>query len=145
MPPPTVFSRHVQDHIHEAQANLRRYEQMLRNPDDVPWGMVFLFYSALHLVQAYARHYTPDDIPRDHEDRNSYVAHYFEEDIARHYEALYHLSRQVRYGPVRFDIKRVREAHDDRYAKVRRRFRDEGIAWITPNSSNAVVQDRPST
>lgn len=136
MPPSDMFTKNIQSHIDEAQANRRRYELMLTNPDDVSWGLVFLFYSALHLIQAYAKYYTPDDIPKDHKDRQYYVAYYFDADIAAHYEKLYTVSRQVRYSLSQYELAQVREVHDNVYAKVRRYFRDQNIAWATPNSSN---------
>ena len=132
---PVQYSPRIQEHIDEAQANYNRYETMLKNPADISWRLVFLFYSALHLVQAYARINTPDDIPGDHEDRNNYVAYYLPEGIAIKYSKLYIVSRQVRYGPCRFELNQILSMQAEVFAPLRKHLREQGVAWQSPNSN----------
>lgn len=132
---PTSYPKRIQEHIEEAQANYDRYETMLKKPADISWGLVFLFYSALHLVQAYARLNTPNDVPGDHEDRNNYVAYYMPEGIAVKYTKLYSISRQVRYGPCRFELNKVLSIQADIFAPIRKHLREQGVAWQSHDSS----------
>src|SRR5438132_11213109 len=97
MSAPIPFSRRVQEHIDEAYANYCRYQRMMEKSDDISWGIVFLLYSALHLVQAYARHNTPHYIPYDHDERHNYVANHMPEEFAVRYEKLNTANTQVRY------------------------------------------------
>jgi hypothetical protein len=142
MPDPAPVPRRVQEHIDEAGANYRRYEQMLRAPENVPWATVFLFYSALHLIQAYARYRTRHWIPRDHEERANYVAEYMPLDIAFHYTKLYRASKLARYSMIKYTVAEVRSLHDDQFAKIRRHLREQGVAW--QSQSTEKVMDRPT-
>lgn len=123
------YSRRTQEHIDEARSNYRRYERMIQEPEDVSWSAVMLFYSALHLIQAYARHYTPGDIPGDHEDRADYASVNFPPDIAQNYIKLDRVSRQARYHLTKFTAPEVKSLHDSAYAKIRRYLREQGISW----------------
>lgn len=135
MPAPKPSWR-IDAHIEEAKANYQRYELMLERDENVSWAAVFLFYSAIHLIQARAFQDTSDDIPGDHEDRSDYVSHYLPVPIARSYAVLYIASRQVRYDLKPKSRAEVRALHDDHFAKLRRHFREEfGIAWQYPNST----------
>jgi|SRR5579871_913855 len=131
----------IQGHIDEAKANYDRYELMLEKPENVSWGAVFLFYAAIHLIQARAHQHTPEDIPVDHEDRRDYVAHYLPANIAENYYTLDDVSMQVRYQLKGKTLAQVRALHDDHFAKIRRYLREqEGIAWQSPNSAASSQQ-----
>lgn len=130
MPAPRL-SRRTQEHIEEARANYRRYERMLGEPEDISWATVFLFYSALHLVQAFARHYTPDDISKDHEDRAGYIAFMMPTEVAENYARLERVSKQARYSLATFTAVEVKSLHDD-FARIRKYMREQNIAWQSP-------------
>jgi hypothetical protein len=140
MPEPARVPGRAQEHIDEAEANYRRYELMLGASENVPWATALLFYSALHLIQAYARYRTRHWIPRDHEDRADYVAENMPLGIAFHYTKLYRASRLARYSMVKYTRAEVRTLHDDQFAKIRRHLREQGVAWQSPNTERVVKE-----
>jgi hypothetical protein len=102
---------------------------MLEKPEDEPWAEVFLFYSAIHLIQSYAHDRTPDDIPYNHEGRRSYVVDYMPDEVVYSYYRLDDVSMAVRYKLRRLTRTQIRAIHDDHFAKIRRYLREQGIAW----------------
>lgn len=125
----------IEEHIHEAKRNYERYLLMLQNEDNVSWATVFLFYSAIHLIQSYARRDTPTDIPSNHESRRNYVAYYLPENIAANYMELDDVSKLVRYNLRRKSPRDVRTLHDDHFSKIRKHFREElSTSWTSPNT-----------
>jgi hypothetical protein len=129
MPAP---SRNAERHIQEAFANYRRYERSLTVPDDIAWASVFLFYSAIHLVNAYKIDKDPNygDID-DHKKCNAYVSTHLRQ-ISNEYKTLYASSRLARYKLRQFNISESRKFHDEHYNRIRRFMEREGFAWVTP-------------
>ena len=68
-----ILSVAVHNHTQEAFANFQRYELFRDNPVHTSWAVVLLFYSALHLVDAYHHaQYAP--LPMgSHTSRNQFV------------------------------------------------------------------------
>jgi hypothetical protein len=121
----------VAEHINEAEANYRRYERMMELPSDVSWGSVFLFYSVIHLIQAYAYAKTPLDIPRDHDTRRFYVGTTakFPNAIVRAYKRLDDNSMDVRYDLVVRNEDYVNSLHSNEFGDICFHLRKQGISW----------------
>ena len=82
-------------HISESSTNYTRYEN-LKNSGEYGWAVVLLFYSALHLVEAYKCIHHPSNKFSSHSQRDDYV---FEKirSINQYYYSLSSMSRSVRY------------------------------------------------
>ena len=98
-------------HTAEAKANYHRYV-ILREQGEFGWGVVLLFYSALHLVEAYKRIYHPNEILDDHRKRLNYVYDELRQ-ISVYYETLYTMSRHVRYYLYQCNEDKANYAHGD--------------------------------
>ncbi len=135
MAAPGSLNRKSQLHIDEAHANYQRYELLLAIPEHRGWACVLLFYSALHLVEAYKCVYHPDERIDGHEQRDAYI---YDElfEIHAHYKAMYELSRNIRYKLRPVSVEDARRLHDDHFAQLRKFFRGIGFAWQSPNSTN---------
>src|SRR5438270_14087151 len=98
-------------HIAEASANYARYEH-LNEVGEYGWAVVLLFYSALHLVDAYKCIHHPGVDFRNHEQRDEYV---FDElrSIHVYYKSLLSMSRSVRYDLYDCSSENVHYAHGE--------------------------------
>jgi hypothetical protein len=121
----------IQKHIEEAKANYQRYEMMIMQPENVSWAAVFLFYSAIHLIQAMARRDTPLEVPRNHEDRRSYVSRYMPA-VAVLYLTMDDVSMDVRYKLKTYEVARVRRIHDTQFKPVRTYLKECQVEWTFP-------------
>ena len=103
----------------------------MENDENLSWAPVFLFYSCLHLIQAYITEYPGSDYsPTDHDSRNTYVSNNFPKDIAEAYVTLYRLSKAARYKLRTFSRSEIREIHDKDFSIIRKYFRDtHNIYW----------------
>src|SRR5438874_856762 len=59
------------EHCSRARQNFRLYEELKGREEYLDWAITLLFYTALHLVQAYLVQIATSgfDIPHGHEDR----------------------------------------------------------------------------
>jgi hypothetical protein len=125
------LSAQARAHLDEAAANYRRYRWLL-DANEPDWALTLLFYSALHLIQAYAEqeatHPGAAPAPADHPARRAYVADRLRS-ISRAYRALQEASEDARYDLARYSAQEVREFHDDEYTRVREGLRARGIEF----------------
>jgi hypothetical protein len=98
MPPRLPLIPGAAQHLSQARRNRTLYREFAARPADRDWAMVFLFYSALHLVQAYALQIRARPAPSDHESRRQFLASRDElRDLAETYSIFFHQSRMARY------------------------------------------------
>lgn len=95
----------TQAHLRQAQQNFRLYHRLCAEGEFPDWTLTLMFYTVLHLVQAYVRQYG-DWIPQTHEERRDFI----QEDprlqvIQYDYRRLHDQSRNVRYNlrPITFE------------------------------------------
>src|SRR5437870_4490473 len=86
------------DHLKQARQNYKLYGELKTKGEHPDWAVTVLFYTALHLVQAYLVESakTGFDIPEKHERRISLV-HQKLHLIGPHYERMFKLSMVARY------------------------------------------------
>lgn len=111
MDTPSVDAFEANKYKAEAKANYHRYV-ILREQGEFGWAVVLLFYSALHLVEAYKCIYHPDALLDDHRKRLDYVYDELRQ-ISVYYETLYNMSRHVRYYLYRCNEDKAGYAHGD--------------------------------
>ena len=111
MDAPSFDENTANRHKAEAGANYHRYE-ILRDQGEWGWAVVLLFYSALHLVEAYKCIHHPGRAFKNHEERLDYV---FDElfSINMYYRTLYSMSRSVRYDLYQCKEEKLGFAHGD--------------------------------
>src|SRR3954451_11236686 len=87
-------------HLTRPRQNYGAYGRLKTSGQDLDWAITVLFYTALHLVQAYFAEQaaTAFDIPQNHQQRITRVGLKLLP-IYRHYRALEDLSRRARYEP----------------------------------------------
>ncbi len=137
MPAPKTTDREALEHIAEAHANYRRYERFLNNSEEVSWAVVALFYSAVHLMQAYAHAKTPMNMPDAHEKRAVYISNQMKP-IASHYRRLRTASEWARYDMRPSDAAQTRRLHDEAFKQILIYMREQGFWWdatLVPDSS----------
>jgi hypothetical protein len=125
--PPTKAQRHLE----EAKKNFIGYKEQLKTTNDKDWGVVRLFYSALHLVQAYAESEsakTGEKAPRSHEKRSEFIATHLLP-IAVEYERLEQASKGARYYLVKLEESAIVEIHDTDFNAIRQHLKSLGFAW----------------
>ena len=113
-------------HLNEAKANYTLFEK-LRDQQHWGWATVVLFYSALHLVEAYKCIHHPHLDFKGHSERNDYVFDNIRT-INIGYRSLYSMSRSVRYDL--FDCKEVHLKHvEGDYNLLWIEMNKLGLAW----------------
>jgi hypothetical protein len=118
-------------HISEAKKNFIGYKTQLKTANDKDWAIVRLFYSALHLVQAYAVSYQAQNggtVPRTHSTREVFIANHLSE-IEAEYSRLEEASRDVRYDLIVLTEAEIVEYHDDEFESMRSHLRSLGFSW----------------
>ena len=135
MPARKTANKQSLRHLQEASANYRRYQDFLKEPQNVQWAIVFLFYSALHLVQAYACDKSPDLKLKDHEARDSYVARELRF-VAKAYEKLKYASIDARYDLIVYDQVRALKFENDCFRPLRIHLREAGFFWDVPPTNS---------
>lgn len=133
---PKNTDRDALEHIAEAYANYRRYERFLNDPEEVSWAVVALFYSAVHLMQAYAHAKTPMNMPDTHEKRAVYISNQMRP-IASHYRRLRTASEWARYDMRPSDAAQTRRIHDADFKQILIYMREQGLWWDVSPSSDA--------
>ncbi len=131
MPAPKTTDKEALKHIAEAYTNYRRYERFLNGSEDVSWAVVALFYSAVHLMQAYACAKTPMNLPRNHLEREIYAANQMKP-IARLYERIKTVSEWARYDMRWLDAAQTRRIHDEAFRQILIYMREQGLWWDVP-------------
>jgi hypothetical protein len=85
-------------HVEQARRNYRLYQQLCSQDEYPDWAMTLLFYTALHLVQAYIRQYG-EWFPQTHDARREFINEDRRlEALWYDYRELYDQSRNVRYN-----------------------------------------------
>ena len=121
------------EHIREADANARRASTLEQAGD--AWEIVLLFYSSLHLVQAYLYTKTPRFHADDHVGIAKAIAASPEvKHMAGPYRALRELSQQVRYDPAFVATDRHRVDSRKHPATVDNATRPKVAKWLAAQS-----------
>ena len=116
-------------HKAEAKANYHRYT-LLHEQGEYGWAVVLLFYSALHLVEAYKCIHHPAESLNDHRKRLDYVYDELRQ-ISVYYETLYTMSRHVRYYLYVCSEEKADYAHGD-YTLLWAEMQKRGITYEYP-------------
>lgn len=137
MPPPVIDPEALK-HIEEAKRNYERYQAFIDNSLYFDWAIVTLFYSALHLVQAFAvdsfKKGRTREVPKDHVDRDRYINSHLVE-INHDYDQLKNACNDARYDLVRWTREEIEEFHDSNFMEIKKKMVRRGITWETPPSS----------
>lgn len=132
MPAPKTTSRRSREHLQEVYENYCRYQNALDRQEYLNWAIVFLFYSAVHLINAYAATKHPDRKFESHYDRDEYIKDNLKVVYAR-YRRLEEASRSARYDLVRYDRSRTLRFHDEAFAGIRTELKTLGFEWEAPD------------
>lgn len=134
MPAPRTTNPQSLRHLQEAYINYQRYESFLDEPQNLHWAVVLLFYSAVHLVDAYIAGKHPDVKIAKHEDRDSYIANQMSA-ITREYAKLKSASRGARYTFAEYDRARSVRLADECFRPIRIFMREAGFWWEVPDAN----------
>jgi len=108
----------LDDHLGKARHNLAFLGSLDLSGDDfADWGIVVLFYAALHVVRA-ALHARETDHGTSHPQTQRGVEEVFPENAARSYERLYSRSRLVRYDELRASLADFQRLRDSDFSTV---------------------------
>ncbi len=113
MPP---RDQHIQRAVDNEDFYHRRLD--LREPIDRSWGVVVLFYAALHWVDAYLA--TKNIHPADHHVRDQYVG--MEANLRRigpSYQLLEDRSRDARYQLLPFTAPQIQDLETNHFVPIR--------------------------
>ena|SRR5437899_7371400 len=117
-------------HLAQARQNHDLYQQLKREGKHLDWAVTVLFYTALHLIQAYLVELaaTGFDIPKDHEDRDRYVRRKLTP-IFSDYSLLQTRSNWARYQPnkPKPTVDLVQEYQDLQFARIVAHLRQLGV------------------
>jgi hypothetical protein len=117
-------------HLTRAQQNYETYQRLKNSGQDLDWAVTVLFYTALHLVQAYfvEQAATGFDIPQTHQERATRIGLKLLP-IYRHYRALEERSRSARYEPdyIPLALQAVQAREDLDFAPIVAELRRRGI------------------
>jgi hypothetical protein len=116
MPLPVVLNPNAQDHLERARHNYRLYQQLKDGGEFLDWALTLLFYTALHLVQAYACQHGPWE-PADHGQRRDYIRERLRR-IFFDYRDLQDRSENMRYDLWMAAPDEVQEWHDQQFARI---------------------------
>ena len=120
----------AQQHLERARRNFAAYQRLRDGGADLDWAIVALFYTALHLVQAYFVESATSgfDIPRDHEQRRDRILLKLLP-IFHDYRRLQTASHDLRYDPdcAPPSIDEVRRLEEQPMARIGAELRARGI------------------
>jgi hypothetical protein len=128
--PPAPLTPAAQAHVDQARANFALY-QKLRADGECTWALTLLFYSALHLVDAwfvqnrYGR-------PRDHMERGDWIRTHLASIGRRpntHYPDLLSASMDGRYRLRVFTHAEVGAYEHGEFGHIKAQMAKRGIAW----------------
>lgn len=118
-------------HLTRARQNYETYGRLKRSGQDLDWAVTVLFYTALHLAQAYfvQQAATSFDIPRNHQERSTHVGLKLPP-IYRHYRTLEDHSRRARYEPdyVPLTPEAIQTLEDRDFVPITVALRQRGIS-----------------
>jgi hypothetical protein len=99
-PPTPPFQALASRHLARARQHYAAYQRLKASSEDLDWAVTILFYTALHLVQAYfaITAATAFDLPRTHQERLTRIGLRLTP-VYKHYRTLEDLSKQARYEP----------------------------------------------
>jgi hypothetical protein len=133
LPHPLPGSRR-QPTISRARLNYQLYNKLADEGVHLDWAVTLLFYTALHLVQAFLIELAadPSQVPRDHADRRYYVSTRLNP-IFHDYRLLEDLSREMRYHPDRPHptLEQVRRYENEPFTRIVTELRSRGVS-LTP-------------
>src|SRR4051812_43064126 len=123
IPPPSVS-----DHLDQARDNVALHEMLLSEPSGrfLDWAVVALFYAALHLVEAHARH-SRHDLGDNHKEVRDYIDRHLAS-IRRQYRDLFDASRDARYLCWNPPVDEVRRLRAIEYSHVQAQLRNRGVS-----------------
>jgi len=131
-PPPATppLKATAAKHLARARRNYQTYQRLKSSGQDLDWAVTVLFYTALHLVQAYfvEQAATGFDIPQSHQERAARIGLKLLP-IYRHYRALEERSRRARYEPdyVPLTLKAIQAYEDLDFVPIVAELRRRGI------------------
>jgi hypothetical protein len=118
-------------HLALARQNYQTYQRLKDSGQDLDWAVTVLFYTALHLVQAYfvQQAVTAFDIPQSHKERTTRIGLKLLP-IYSHYRTLQDLSRDARYEPDHIVLtpKAVQQYEDLDFVPIAVELRQRGIS-----------------
>ena len=137
MPAPRTTNSKSREYLQEAYENYQRYEKSLDQQEYLNWAIVFLFYSAVHLINAYAIAKHPNKQFHSHQERDEYVKDNLRV-IYNRYDILEGASRNARYELVRYGRNRALQIHNNAFNGIRVELKTLGFEWevgdIPPNT-----------
>ena len=128
MPAPRTNNAKSREYLQEAYENYQRYENSLDQQEYLNWAIVFLFYSAVLLINAYAAAKHPDRNFTSHYERDEYVRDNLKV-IYNRYNILEGASRNARYELVRYDRNRTVQMHNNAFNGIRVELKTLGFEW----------------
>ena len=131
MPASRTISPKSREHLQEAYENYCRYKKFLDDKENLNWAIVLLFYSAVHLVNAYAATKDPYTRFTSHQDRDKYININIKS-IYEIYRRLEVASRSARYDLARYDRNRTVRFHDETFNRIRIELKTLGFEWEVP-------------
>lgn len=88
-----------QQHLEQAKANFKLYREFSGRPQSLDWAAVFLFYTLVHLIDAYFKERNgPFDYPKSHNDRERYINGSLTQ-IWNDYFFVFNRANKARYHP----------------------------------------------
>jgi hypothetical protein len=124
--PANSHAQRVDRHLDQARRNYALYQQLLGSGQNLDWALTCLYYTAVHLVEAYgaSRGYaisgTPDQ--RKHLVGRELPAAY------GGFDTLHNASSQAKYKLAYPDAVRVQRLHDRQFEQVRKALAAVGIS-----------------
>jgi hypothetical protein len=116
LPPPVVLNEDANDHLAQARRNYRLYLQLRAGGEFTEWALTVLFYTAVHLVQAYAAQHGPW-VPANHGERAEYIRERLGP-VFHDYRDLQDRSEDVRYDLWTISEGELAEWHDRQFAHI---------------------------
>ncbi|MGV3724241.1 MAG: hypothetical protein ACO1SX_25380 [Actinomycetota bacterium] len=114
-----------EEHLEQAAEFYRDFEDL--GGGKPGWAVTALFYSSLHLVQAYA--IRKGERPADHEDRRRFVHARFDPRAAAAYRRLETFSRKHRYRCWKPAPQVLSEIYDQDFEVIRRELHNRNVFW----------------
>jgi hypothetical protein len=118
-------------HLARARCFYQTYLRLKNSAQDLDWAVITLFYTALHLVQAYFVETATNafQIPRTHDDRRTRIGIRLTP-LFQHYRTLEDYSKDARYDPhyAPPTSKEVQELEDLDFRPIVTELRNRGIS-----------------
>jgi hypothetical protein len=114
------------EHVQQAREFFRFYERLVDEGEELGWAVVVLFYTALHLVQAYA--VRRGERPTGHDERRGFIARKLPS-LVDPYRRLETESQRARYRLRKPDAARLEDCYRHDFLPIVEELRSRGITW----------------